>query len=278
MRRCAVIGSPIQHSMSPLLHQAAYNQLGIASDYQYDRFEVTPETLDDFLAGLDENWVGLSVTAPNKQALLAHGICDEIATTLQSGNTIIFGRNGEPNRIYNTDVTGLLGALKRSNITKVERVILVGAGATARSALWAVAQLGAEEVLVLARNPQRATDSLGQLATDLGVVLHLGPLETSNTLPSGWPGADLLISTVPAELNTDLVNHLVKISAAVFEVVYNHYPSAFDQAAIRAGKPHLDGLDLLVGQALDQIKLMTGRDADPEPLLELCRAEVLRRG
>lgn len=274
MRRCAVIGSPIQHSMSPLLHRAAYEQLGIADEFSYDRFEVTPETLDTFLAGLDESWVGLSVTAPNKQALLTHGVCDEIATTLQSGNTLILGRDGEPNRVHNTDVTGMLGALRRIGVTLAEKVILVGAGATARSALWAVAQLGAREVEVLARNAQRAHDSLDRLAADLGISLEVAPLAVAED----GQRADLLVSTIPAELDPELVTHLIGRCEAVFEVVYNHYPSAFDQAAVQAGLPHLDGLDLLVGQAIDQIRLMTGREADPEPLLEICRAEVLRRG
>lgn len=278
MRRCAVIGSPIRHSLSPLLHRAAHRQLGIADEFSYDRFEVTPDTLDGFLAGLDESWVGLSVTAPNKQALLSHGVCDEIATTLQSGNTLILGRDGSPNRVYNTDVTGLMGALRRIDVVAVERVVLVGAGATARSALWAVAQLGAREVLVLARNAQRPRESLAPLAADLGLVLHLAPLAVPVGMPDDWQRAGLLVSTIPAELDPVLVDHLVAVSDAVFEVVYNHYPSAFDRAAVGAGLPHLDGLDLLVGQAIDQIRLMTGLEADPAPLLELCRAEVSRRG
>ena len=79
MRRCAVIGSPIAHSLSPLLHRTAYAQLGLADEFCYDAFEVTPETLPGFLAGLGDEWVGLSVTAPNKQALLDHGEPDPVA-------------------------------------------------------------------------------------------------------------------------------------------------------------------------------------------------------
>ncbi len=276
MRRCAVIGSPIEHSMSPLLHRTAYQQLGIADEFSYDRFEVTPSTLDTFLAGLGDEWIGLSVTAPNKQALLAHGMCDDIATTLRSGNTIIFGHDGQPNQVHNTDVTGLLGALTKKNITCLEHLALVGAGATARSALWAAAQLGLGEVMVLARDEQRARASLTGLAAALNVTVHHAPLSGPIALPAGWERADLLVSTIPATLPDALVSQLVGLSDAVFEVVYNNYPSAFDRAAIAAGIPHLDGFDLLVGQAIDQIRLMTGRDADAEPLLELCRAEALR--
>ncbi|MGL5246613.1 MAG: shikimate dehydrogenase, partial [Brooklawnia sp.] len=93
-----------------------------------------------------------------------------------------------------------------------------------------------------------------------------------------WSGrADLLISTVPVVLPTDLASALVKLASTVFDVVYDNYPSPLDRAAHEAGVTLLDGLDLLVGQAIDQIRLMTGRDADPAPLLAACRAEVLRR-
>lgn len=111
-----------------------------------------------------------------------------------------------------------------------------------------------------------------------GISLVLQPFGRPAELPGAWgERADLLISTVPVELPDDLASALVRQARTVFEVVYNHYPSALDQAARDAGVTSLDGLDLLVGQAIDQIFLMTGRHADPEPLLAACRAEVLRR-
>lgn len=282
MRRCAVIGSPIGHSLSPLLHRTAYANLGIAHEFRYDAFEVTPDTLAEFIAGLrDEQpgeWVGLSVTAPNKQALLAHGEPDQIATALQSGNTLIFGRNGEPNRVHNTDVTGLLAALARAGVSAASTAVLLGNGATARSALWAMGRLGVREVVVAARDTERALASLGEVAAMAGLTLDVQPFGRAVTLPQAWGArADLLVSTVPVELPAELASALVRQARTVFEVVYNHYPSALDEAARDAGVTSLDGLDLLVGQAIGQIYLMTGRHADPEPLLAACRAEVLRR-
>ncbi|MDI9628605.1 MAG: shikimate dehydrogenase [Acidobacteriota bacterium] len=278
MRRCAVIGNPIAHSLSPLLHRTAYAQLGIADEFRYDAFEVTPETLPGFLAGLGDEWVGLSVTAPNKQALLDHGEPDPVAAALRAGNTLILGRGGKPNRIYNTDVTGLLAALDRAGVNRASTAILLGNGATARSALWAAGRLGVREVVVCARDAARALASLADIATRAEVELAVQPFGRPPELPAAWGGqADLLISTVPVRLPPELASALVKLASTVFDVVYNFYPSQLDKAAAEAGVALLDGLDLLVSQGVDQIRLMTGRDADPAPLLTVCRAEVLRR-
>lgn len=278
MHRCAVIGSPIAHSLSPLLHRTAYAELGLADEFSYDAFDVTPETLGDFVAGLGDEWVGLSVTAPNKQALLEYGEADQIATDLQAGNTLIFGRDGAPNRVHNTDVTGLLAALGRAGVDRAGTLVLVGAGATARSALWAAGRLGVHSVIVLARDAGRAHESLDSVADLVGASVTVQPFGGVAALPEDWGGrADLLISTVPTEFPAELAAGLVGQAATVFEVVYNHYPSALGAAARAAGVRSLDGLDLLVGQAIDQIKLMTGYDADPEPLLAACRAAVLAR-
>lgn len=278
MRRCAVIGSPIEHSLSPLLHRTAYHELGLASEFSYDAIEVTPATLSQFVAGLGPEWVGLSVTAPIKQALLSLGEADAIATALQAGNTLILGHHNSPNRIYNTDVTGMLAALARSGVTKATTAVLLGNGATARSALWALGSLGVQTVIAVARDATRALGSLYPVAELAGIELAVQPFGHALELPEAWGGqADLLISTVPVELPAQLASALASQARCVFEVVYNHYPSALSQAAERAGVLNLDGLDLLVGQAIDQIRLMTGREADPGPLLAACRAELAHR-
>lgn len=278
MRRCAVIGSPISHSLSPLIHRTAYTALGIADQFRYDAFEVTPETLDDFLARLGDEWAGLSVTAPNKQALLAQGVPEQVAADLQAGNTLIFGRDGQPNRVHNTDVTGMLAALARAGVEQARTGLLVGNGATARSALWAMGQLGVGSVVVQARDAERAVASLAPVAELMGVELVLQPYGKPTELPADFGGrADLLVQTAPAQLPPELAADLVAQAAAIFEVVYTQYPSNLDLAARDAGVVALDGLDLLVGQAIDQIALMTGHQIGPEPLLAACRAEVLRR-
>lgn len=263
--RCAVIGSPIAHSLSPLLHRRAYQALGIADRFCYDAFDVDEAGLDGFVAGLDESWVGLSVTAPDKAALLRHGQPDQIAALLQSANTLILGHDGLPNRVFNTDVTGFVQALAYRGVTRANTAIIVGAGATARSAVAALARLGVDDVVVCARDAGRAHDSLDAIAALLGMTLDVQPIDVAPKLP--WDGADLLVTTVPANLDVWLARELVGLAEVVFEVVYNFYPSNIDLAAGQAGRVGLDGMHLLVFQALEQIKLMTGFDVDAELLL-----------
>ena len=156
--------------------------------------------------------------------------------------------------------------------------VVIGNGATARSAFWALGKLGVGEIVVCARSAERAHASLDDVAALAGITFEVQPYGQAAQLPESWgPRADLLISTVPVELADDVAAALVAQARTVFEVVYNNYPSAFDRAARAAAVTSLDGLDLLVGQAIDQIRLMTGREADPQPLLAACRAEVLQR-
>ena len=155
--RCAVLGSPIGHSLSPTLHRAAYAELGL--DWTYDRFEVTEDELAGFVAGLDGRWRGLSVTMPLKVAVLDLGLVDEVAHLAGAGNTLIF--DGDVRRVHNTDVGGLVSAVRRVSAAPARRVTILGTGATARSALLSAAQLGAEEVTVVGRTPGESRAAAG---------------------------------------------------------------------------------------------------------------------
>ncbi|MDR0284231.1 MAG: shikimate dehydrogenase, partial [Propionibacteriaceae bacterium] len=149
--KCAVIGSPIAHSLSPVLHRAAYAELGL--DWEYDRREVTAAEVRDFIEGLDRTWRGLSVTMPCKRAIVPLGEPDPVVAALGVGNTLIF--DGQPGdraatRVHNTDVTGIqlvLGALDPA-----ARIVVYGNGATARSCVYALAGLGVGRVAVRARD------------------------------------------------------------------------------------------------------------------------------
>lgn len=277
MRRCAVIGSPISHSLSPAIHRAAYAAAGL-TDLHYGRHEVDIAHLAGFLDTCRrdaETWVGLSVTAPCKRALLDHGVCDQVAEELQSANTLVFGREGDPDRVYNTDVTGMLAALGRAGVTRAATMILVGGGATARSALYVGARLGVGEVVVLARDEARARNSLAPIARQAGIELRIAPFGTGPALPPRWGGrADLLVSTVPTQLGPDYATGLVGASRAVFELVYTHHPSDLNRAASGVGACALHGLHLLVYQAVDQLRLMIGVEADPDHLLGVALAAL----
>lgn len=270
--RCAVIGSPIAHSLSPVLHRAAYDQLGL-HDWSYESFDVTPQTLPDFLASRSLEWVGLSVTAPLKSELLAHGLAEQRASDLDAANTLVFGR---PNRLYNTDVSGMRVALARHGVTQARSAIVLGAGATARSAFASLEALGVRTVVVAARSAQRAHESLDRVAGILGIDFRVLPWDELDELDP--QEAELLVSTVPTVFTPRQAVHLVSLAPVVFDIVYYDYPTNLSRAAQGAGAVSVDGVDLLVSQAIDQVFLMTGRRPQAEPQLEICRQAVAARG
>jgi shikimate dehydrogenase len=254
-RRCAVLGSPIDHSLSPTLHRAAYAALGL--DWTYDRFEVTADGLAGFVAGLDGRWRGLSVTMPLKEAVLNLGEPDPVARRAGAGNTLIL--DGPDRRVYNTDVAGLAWAVRRVTLAPLRQVTLLGSGATARSALLASAELGAVAVTVVARSRAKA-ETLAALARELDLTVAVRPWSAD------LPRADLVVSTVTAGA-ADLLAPAVAASAPlVFDIVYAPWPTVLAAAVAQAGGTVLGGLDLLVGQALRQIELMTGHAVAPEVL------------
>ena len=253
--RCGVLGSPIEHSLSPNLHRAAYAALGL--DWAYDRFELTAEQLPAFVAGLDDSWRGLSLTMPLKEAVLGLGEVDPVARRAGGGNTLIL--DGPRRRVYNTDVPGLVWAVRRATAVALPRVTLLGSGATARSALLAVTELGAAAVTVVARTPARAED-LAALGRELGLQVAVRPWSPD------LPAADLVISTVTAGAADALAPAVAASAPLVFDIVYAPWPTALAEAVARAGGTVLSGLDLLVGQALRQIELMTGQAVDAEVL------------
>lgn len=266
--RCAVLGKPIAHSLSPLIHTRAYEVLGLAGSWSYGRHEVDEAGLADFIAGCGPEWVGLSCTAPLKEVLLGLGEPSDRARLLGSGNTFLFN-DGSP-RVENTDVTGLIGAFARAGVTTASSALLLGNGATARSALYALAEMGVRSVLVLARSEDRARASLAGLAAGLGVQVGFGPW---GQVPDAG-ASDVLVSTVSTPLPAEVAGGLVRMVGACFDATYNHYPTELDRAARAAGTVQLSGIDLLVGQALDQIRLMTGRSCPAEPLLEVAHAAL----
>lgn len=244
-----MLGSPIAHSRSPDLHRAAYAELGL--DWSYERFEVTADGLADFVAGLDGSWRGLSLTRPLKEAVLDLGQVDATARQAGAGNTLIFDEDAR--RVYNTDVGGLAWAVRRAAPGgSVARVTILGSGATARSALLSVVELGTREVTVLARTPAKARP-LESLAAHHRLRLEVRPWSAP------VPAADLLISTVTAGAADELAEAAGRSAPVVLDAIYAPWPTALAKAAEDVGATVVGGLDLLVGQALLQIELMTGR-------------------
>lgn len=257
--RCAVLGSPIAHSLSPVLHEAAYAELGLTG-WSYGRAEVRAGGLAAFVETLDDTWRGLSLTMPLKVEVLDLadvGVVSETAQLTGVGNTLLLAPDGR--EVHNTDVPGLVWALERVLDDGVGAATVLGSGATARSALVALARLGAGQVQVLARDRVKA-HALRPLADALGLDLLVLPWG------SAPPDVDVLVSTVTAGALDDWVDAVADSADVVFDVVYDPWPTALAAAAARAGARVVDGLDLLVGQAVEQVALMTGRRPSPEVL------------
>ncbi|WP_104133165.1 shikimate dehydrogenase [Cryobacterium sp. M91] len=259
--RLAVLGSPIKHSRSPLLHRAAYRQLGL--DWSYDAVEVKAGSLAMFLSSIGPDWRGLSLTMPLKHEVLPFiDDCDRVARLTGSVNTVLLRQVAGRGTLtgYNTDVAGLVRALAEGGVTRAKHVTLLGAGATAASALMAAAELGAEFVSVLVRDLPKA-QPLVELGRSLGVVVDL-----SDFSGSGGNGSDLVISTLPGGtvLPTPLPLEL-RERATLFDVAYSPWPSGVAREWESAGGTVLNGLGMLLHQALIQVRVFV--TADPfEPL------------
>lgn len=248
--RLAVWGDPIAHSRSPALHAAAYRALGL--DWRYDRRQVSEEAFSGALRELDATWRGLSLTMPLKgQAFRAASTRDGHAALTGAVNTLLLGDEISG---FNTDVGGIVDALSEAGIDAVRHVRLLGAGATASSALVAVSELGAANVEVRARRPD-AGAGLVALGRRLGVTVTAAPLE-------GEAGpVELTIATLPSgtALGTDVVVPLAASGGTLFDAAYAPWPSAL--AAAWGGKPVISGIGMLLHQAVRQVRIF--RHGDP---------------
>ncbi|CAM5281928.1 shikimate dehydrogenase [Streptomyces californicus] len=256
-RRAAVLGSPIAHSLSPVLHRAAYAELGLEY-WSYDRFEVDEAALPGFVDGLDASWAGLSLTMPLKRAVIP--LLDEISATaasVEAVNTVVFtedgGRVGD-----NTDIPGMIAALRERGVDKVESAAVLGAGATASSALAALAAVCAGPVTAYVRSPERAAEMRGW-GERLGVdVVTADWADGAEAL-----GAPLVIATTPAGATDAFTGSVPEAPGILFDVLYEPWPTELAAAWSARGGAVVGGLDLLVHQALLQVEQMTGRTPAP---------------
>jgi shikimate dehydrogenase len=277
-RELAVLGSPIQHSLSPALHSAAYRVLGL--DWRYSSREVKPGELAGFIAGLGPEWRGLSLTMPLKHEVLPLVTdLDRVAKLTGAANTVLLSHDeGRPTLSgFNTDVVGIVRALAENGTVSASHVSILGGGATASSALMAAAELGAETVDVLVRTPSKAAP-LVALGRTLGVVVTV-----SNLADAGAPAAqasELVISTLPGgtELDVSFPEDLRR-SALLLDVGYSPWPSALATSWLDVSGQVLSGLPMLLHQALVQVRVFIAGDPfeplpDEDAVLAAMRATL----
>ncbi|CAM5322366.1 shikimate dehydrogenase [Streptomyces griseorubiginosus] len=256
-RRAAVLGKPIAHSLSPVLHRAAYEELGL-TDWSYDRFELDEAALPGFVEGLGPEWAGLSVTMPLKRAVipLLDGI-SETAASVETVNTVLFTEDGR--RLGdNTDIPGMVAALRERGIEQVDSAAILGAGATASSALAALARICTGEVVAYVRSEARAAE-MRQWGERLDVEVRTADwADAAEALR-----APLVIATTPAGATDALAHAVPERPAALFDVLYDPWPTELAARWSMIGGAVVGGLDLLVHQAVLQVELMTGLGSAP---------------
>lgn len=251
-RRCGVLGDPIAHSLSPVLHRAAYAELGL--DWTYDAHRVPSGGLGVFLAGLAPEWRGLSLTMPLKREALP--LVDRLthrARLAGAVNTLLLEDDGT--RVGdNTDLPGAVAAVRERTSAPLASAVVLGGGATATSVGLALADLGVRSIVVAVREEARAAETLAALRA------HPGAPEVVATALAGarWD-ADVVVSTIPASAQTPELLERVAAVPVVFEVLYDPWPTPL--AASAAGRTLVGGLDLLVHQAAIQLELFTGMPA-----------------
>ncbi|MEU3416229.1 shikimate dehydrogenase [Streptomyces sp. NPDC006658] len=256
-RRAAVLGSPIAHSLSPVLHRAAYEAAGLTG-WSYDGFDVDEAALPGFLDRLGPEWAGLSLTMPLKRAVIP--LLDEVSDTAASVdavNTLVFTEDGR--RIGdNTDIPGMVAALGEHGIKEVGSAAILGAGATASSALAALARICTGEVVAYVRSEARAAE-MRQWGERLDVEVRTADWSDAAEALR----APLVIATTPAGTTDALATAVPERPATLFDVLYDPWPTELAARWSMFGGAVVGGLDLLVHQAVLQFEQMTGQIPGP---------------
>ncbi|MEU4067850.1 shikimate dehydrogenase [Streptomyces wedmorensis] len=268
-RRAAVLGSPIAHSLSPVLHRAAYAELGL-DDWSYERFEVDEAALPGFVAELDRSWAGLSLTMPLKRAIIP--LLDEVSDTaaaVEAVNTVVLREDGR--RVGdNTDIPGMIAALRERGVDKAESAAILGAGATASSALAALARICDGPVTAYVRSEARAAEMRGW-GERLDVDVRIADWERAAEAFA----SPLVVATTPAGTTDALAAAVPDAVGTLFDVLYDPWPTALAAAWSDRGGKVVGGLDLLVHQAVLQVEQITGRTPAPLAVMRAAGEQAL---
>lgn len=298
--RCAVIGFPVTHSLSPVLHNSAYRSLGL-DNWTYDRLAVDARGLSACLKEMAAPaqpgaplWHGLSVTMPHKQAVIPHlDMVDPLAQVTGAVNTVIAQRAGDGPALltgFNTDVAGISGAIRemreivQTPETDTQHAVVLGSGATACSALAALTELGAEQITVAARRhagPGRALSAAHRMGLDIDAFTWSGDEASNKQVAHHLSQAELVVSTLPAGAADALAEHLSGVllppSAVLLDVVYDPWPTRLAQSWQQAGGTIAPGWLMLLHQALPQVRLMTGREAPIDAVRSALKSALAAR-
>ena len=274
---CGIIGDPIEHSMSPVMHNAVFQVLGL--DYVYLPFHVRREELPGAIAGIRAlNVVGLNVTIPHKEAvILLLDKLEPLAEKMGAVNTIV--NEGGLLTGHNTDAPGFMQALRAKGIDPEGKSILIlGAGGASKGISFILAEAGAN-LVILNRTVTRAEE----LASQIAQYYHRRPEAltlSEENLARGLDGADILVNTtsvgmVPYVNQTPMPANLLNPNLVVCDIVYNPLETRLLKEAKAAGARTIDGLDMLVWQGALAFEKWTGQKA-PFEIMKQAAVKALR--
>lgn len=277
MKRLAVLGQPVSHSLSPVMHNAALAALGMDDEWTYEAIELSPVDFRDGVERLRrEGFAGANVTIPHKEAALELATeRSAAATAIGAANTLTFDERGIV--ADNTDAPGFVAALPAAFDAAGARAVVYGAGGSARAVCWALLSAGAS---LTVRNRTIAR------AEELTTALGGGEAEE---LAGGLAGFDLLVNATSIGLASPDAERVspegalkaLGISAdqldeslIVVDLVYGSEPTGLAVAAANAGATVVDGLEILVRQGAESFRIWTGLD----PPIDVMRKAVRRTG
>jgi len=262
VRKFYVIGDPIEHSLSPLLHNFAYKALGLESEFSFSLRKVAKSQLGEAIDQLRlEKCSGFAVTLPHKESILEY--LDNLspdAREVGAVNTVV-NQNGELNG-YNTDLSGIVNPLAEITQLKGARVAIIGAGGAARAATYGLLKAGA--LVSIFNRTQRRAERLAKDFKGIDKIYSFERLEKLqefeiilNTTSIGM-GYQQELSPVP--------KNILRKNQIVFDIVYNPAETRLIQDAKEVGARVIYGLEMFLNQALEQIRLFTGASAPKDQL------------
>lgn len=261
MIKAAVLGSPISHSLSPRLHNEAYRFLKIDGDYS--SFDVTAGTLEEFLSKKSVGWNGFSLTMPLKEeAISIAQWVDPLVSRIASGNTLV--RRDNNWNLYSTDVQGFRSAWNIHNSVSPSTILILGSGATARAAIAAF-DSHQTKISVIHRNSTREDAMRASVQHAIVDFKQWDFVEDFYSF-------DLIINTTPKYALDEFASKILHQPAGVFfDVIYDPWPTKFAQNWTQVGGVIMGGLELLIAQGIEQMKLYTGKELPTEALSEHLR-------
>ena len=254
--KAAVLGSPISHSLSPALHNAAYEELGI--DIEYTAIDTAIEALAQRISELSDDDVGYSLTMPLKRDVLTL-VSEWSPLVEQTGcaNTVYRNSQGKW-ALENTDIFGITNTIRQAGIEAIECATIIGSGATGRSALSALADLGVREVTCIARNRVSA-ERIRSQGDALGIRVEWADLAQGISF-----AGEVVISTVPSGAQGQIMGNISAQQRlpVLLDISYNPWPSVLARYwKENGGGEALSGIEMLLWQASAQVELFTGLPA-----------------